>query len=249
MYHVNNYPAGNYDFSPKASLEGRRIGEDFADIDGWNMYHGSHIPGFPHHPHKGFETISIIEEGYLDHSDSLGNGGRFGAGDVQWMTAGSGVQHSEMGALMNMDRRNRKESFQIWLNLPASSKNVDPDYKMLWREDIPIETKRYDDDRTVTVKVIAGEYDGIVAIDPTPNSWAADPKNKVRILLIHMDKDTSWTLPKTDEGTSRRIYLYRGKNVTVDNNDIISNSQYAQLVPDAHIEFKNRRYESKYATT
>src|SRR5690554_1071005 len=96
-YHRVLYPSGNEAMGPNASLQGRNIGSDFDLKEGWRMYHGSKVPGFPAHPLKGFETVTLVEEGFADHSDSLGGGGRFGNGDVQWMTAGKGVMHCEMG--------------------------------------------------------------------------------------------------------------------------------------------------------
>ena len=88
----HRYPTGNAKLGVDASmLRGHRIGADFGNPQGWNMYHGSEgIPGFPKHPHRGFETITVTRRGLIDHTDSLGNGGRFGVGDVQWMTAGTG---------------------------------------------------------------------------------------------------------------------------------------------------------------
>ena len=136
-FHLDNYPKGNGQFGPAASLAGRQIGSDFSGKDGWSMYHGQSVPGFPSHPHKGFETITIAEQGLVDHSDSLGAAGRFGDGDVQWMTAGSGVQHSEMFPLLKDEEENPLLLFQIWLNLPRASKEVPAHFAMLWNEEIP----------------------------------------------------------------------------------------------------------------
>ena len=117
-HHRDEYPKGDDQMGLTADeLKGRNIGQDFTIKDGYRMYHGSHIPGFPYHPHRGFETITIIKEGFVDHADSLGAAGRFGAGDIQWMTAGKGIQHSEMFPLVNKIKENPLEIFQIWLNL------------------------------------------------------------------------------------------------------------------------------------
>ncbi len=78
------------------SLAGRMLGSDFSYRDGWSMYHGKRVPGFPQHPHRGFETVTVVRRGFIDHSDSLGATARFGQGDTQWLTAGGGIQHSEM---------------------------------------------------------------------------------------------------------------------------------------------------------
>ena len=101
------------------------------------MYHGTEVPGFPQHPHRGFETVTLARRGFIDHSDSLGATARFGRGDVQWMTAGAGVVHSEMFPLIDRDQPNPVELFQIWLNLPSADKSVDPYFTMLWDESIP----------------------------------------------------------------------------------------------------------------
>ena len=136
-YHLDHYPKGNEEMGPAESLEGRNLGSDFQLKDGWRMYHGKKIPGFPYHPHRGFETVTLANKGYCDHSDSLGAAGRFGDGDVQWMTAGIGVQHSEMFPLLNKDSDNPLELLQLWLNLPRAKKFVQPHFKMLWQETIP----------------------------------------------------------------------------------------------------------------
>ena len=111
---------------PAASLAARDLGMDFAGADGWRMYHGSVVPGFPQHPHRGFETVTFVRQGFIDHSDSLGATARFGRGDVQWLTAGEGIVHCEMFPLLDRDGPNPCELFQIWLNLPAADKMVEP---------------------------------------------------------------------------------------------------------------------------
>src|SRR3954465_14418972 len=72
VHHDDAYPAGNPQLGPEASLDGRDLGMDFAAVDGWNMYHGLVVPGFPAHPHRGFETVTYVRRGLIDHSDSLG---------------------------------------------------------------------------------------------------------------------------------------------------------------------------------
>ena len=79
VHHDDAYPAGDERMGPDpASLKGRNIGMDFAGIDGWRMYHGQTIPGFPRHPHRGFETVTLGRDGFIDHADSLGATARFG---------------------------------------------------------------------------------------------------------------------------------------------------------------------------
>src|SRR5512134_2456183 len=101
VHHIDHFPKGNDQLGPAASLAGRAIGADFEGKDGWRMYHGEVVPGFPQHPHRGFETVTIVREGLIDHSDSLGATARFGHGDVQWLTAGRGIVHSEMFPLLD----------------------------------------------------------------------------------------------------------------------------------------------------
>ena len=101
VHHLDRYPAANEHMGPAASLEARDLGMDFSGAEGWSMYHGSIVPGFPQHPHRGFETVTYVRQGLIDHSDSLGATARFGRGDVQWLTAGSGIVHCEMFPLID----------------------------------------------------------------------------------------------------------------------------------------------------
>ena len=210
VYHLDHYPKGNAEMGPDASLEGRNLGNDFVIKDGWRMYHGQTIPGFPYHPHRGFETITIVNKGFCDHSDSLGAAGRFGEGDVQWMTAGRGVQHSEMFPLLNEDKENPLELFQIWLNLPSTAKFVAPHFKMLWHEEIPVVVEN-----NGRVKVIAGNYKGTKAPTPAPDSWAANEKNEVAIWNIHIEPNSTYVLPKANTQISRTLYFYKGAAVEI----------------------------------
>lgn len=130
-HHVNHYPTGNEQLGPNASLSGHQLGQDFIPLkDNWRMYHGHTVPGFPAHPHRGFETVTISRKGSIDHFDSMGATGRYGDGDVQWLTAGNGIQHSEMFPLLNPNNENPLELFQIWLNLPAKDKLCAPMFTM-----------------------------------------------------------------------------------------------------------------------
>jgi redox-sensitive bicupin YhaK (pirin superfamily) len=222
-------------------MQGRNIGQDFHLKDGYRMYHGQRIPGFPYHPHRGFETITINKEGVVDHTDSLGASGRFAAGDVQWMTAGKGVQHSEMFPMVNEHAPNTLEIFQVWLNLPAKKKMVAPHFKMLWKEAIPKVVKKDDADRGTETNVIAGNYDGIQALPPTPDSWAADPLNLVTVLTVKLDPDASWRLPATDPTVNRVLYFYKGSNLEIDKEQIPVGSR---VVVDAGQDVEIRNGES-----
>lgn len=112
-----------------------------------------YLAGFPWHPHRGIETITYVLAGTVDHGDSLGNRGSLGAGDVQWMTAGSGILHQEMP---KGDPQGRMHGFQLWANLPKSLKMTDPRYQDVLARDIPEVT---DDDGT-RVKVVVGDFWG-----------------------------------------------------------------------------------------
>ncbi|MDR0782070.1 MAG: pirin family protein, partial [Pseudomonadales bacterium] len=159
-FHQDAFPPGNGHFGPAASLAGRNIGSDFELRDGWRMYHGDTVPGFPSHPHRGFETVTIVQQGLVDHADSLGAAGRYGNGDVQWMTAGRGLQHSEMFPLLNQSAPNPALLFQIWLNLPARNKMAPPHFAMFWSERLPRLTHTDDAGRHTRLEIIAGDYSG-----------------------------------------------------------------------------------------
>lgn len=221
-YHNDHFPGGNENMEPNVSLEGRLLGRDFVSKDGWNMYHGANVPGFPAHPHCGFETVTIVTKGMVDHSDSIGGKGRFGNGDVQWLTSGRGVQHAEMFPLLNKDK-NPFELFQLWLNLPKKSKKVDPYYKMLWTEDIPKITQRDAQGNRVEIDLIAGHLNGQRALAPNPDSWAADPENQVQIWTIKMDPNATFTISGMKEEVTRTLYFYEGSSLHIGATEIQNN--------------------------
>jgi len=221
VHHNDAYPAGDGAFAPKASLEGRHLGQDFAGIDGWNMYHGRDVPGFPQHPHRGFETISYVRRGLMDHADSLGATARFGSGDVQWMTAGSGIVHSEMFPLLETDEPNPLELFQIWINLPPADKLTDPHFTMLWAGEIPVVEPAVG----VRVTVIAGPLGSSSPPAPPPKSWAARAEADVAIWHIRLEGGASWSLPPAaGPETGRTLYLFDAGEVTVDGRSVAAGS-------------------------
>lgn len=243
-YHRDLYPKGNENLGiDEAGRSGRPIGQDFMLKDGYRMYHGSEVPGFPYHPHRGFETITINKEGIVDHSDSLGAAGRFGEGDVQWMTAGKGILHSEMFPLIHKEKENPLEIFQVWLNLPKAKKFVEPHFKMLWKDMIPIVTEQDDQGRQIKIDLIAGTYGDTSAADPTPESWAADPENGVVIMAVAMDAQTKWLLPKSDIDVNSTIYFYKGGSISIDD-QIIESNHLIEIDANQDVEFLNGREKS-----
>ena len=216
VHHVDHYPAGNDRLGPVTSLLGRNIGSDFSYRDGWSMYHGATVPGFPQHPHRGFETVTVVRRGYVDHSDSLGATARYGEGDVQWLTTGGGIMHAEMFPLLEPGGDNPLELFQIWLNLPPESKMVDPHFGMLWSEDIPNVSPA----AGVTIDAIAGRFGPVSPPSPPPNSWASRPDSDFAIWLIRLAPGASLELPTAEADTNRTLYVHQGEGLTIDGNRV-----------------------------
>lgn len=237
-HHYDEYPKGNGRMEPESYPSGRVPGADFEPNAPWRMYHGDRIPGFPAHPHRGFETVTIVEKGFVDHTDGAGSEGRYGEGDVQWMTAGSGMQHCEMFPLVHSDKPNTLELFQLWLNLPAQSKMVEPSYKMLWSEDIPVVEHVDEAGRTTRVKVVAGRYGDTKAPDPTPDSWASEKDGEVTIWVGTMEPGALFTIRSAAKGVNRVLYFYRGESLAV-NGETLGEGYYAELADQAEIGLEN----------
>lgn len=233
-HHLDVYPNGENLGVNKSKLQGRPIGSDFVSKDGFRMYHGDHIPGFPVHPHKGFETITLVRQGFVDHADSLGAGGRYSSGDAQWMTAGKGIQHSEMFPLVYKDKENPVELLQLWLNLPRKKKNVPANYKMFWSEDVPMHKLK-----NATVEVIAGKFSETTALSPPNDSYANENDSQIAVWLLEIDKDGSIELPIANSEVNRAIYFYEGQNILL-NEENVENKTGMQVDPTAKITLKNQ---------
>lgn len=197
-------------------------GADFDWSKPWRMYHGADVPGFPVHPHCGFETISVVLKGLVDHADSMGASGRYGEGDLQWMNAGKGMQHQEMFPLVKLagapntepGAENHLQFYQVWLNLPAAKKQCEPRYEMIWAE---------------TIQSVAGEggaralvYAGMLGKarggKPPPDSWAADAANDVGVFVVQLPPGGSLELPPAVGGAAinRMAYVTLGEGVEAD---------------------------------
>lgn len=212
-------------------------GADFNPSAPYRMYHGDKIPGFPQHPHRGFETITATMNGLIDHADSVGNAGRYGEGDVQWMTAGKGIVHGEMFPLVHLHKANTLRLFQIWLNLPSKSKMVRPSFAMFWSDNVPVWMSS---DGKVSVAVWAGDYfgSGGVQNSPPPDSWASDPENDVAVLHIAVQPGGKVSIPKANkDGVNRTMYLVeRHENCEVNiDGKVMTNNTFLEL--DATKEF------------
>lgn len=220
VHHDDAYPAGNARLGPAASLAGRNIGSDFVVRDGWRMYHGDVVPGFPQHPHRGFETVTIVRRGLVDHADSLGAAARYGAGDVQWLTAGRGIVHAEMFPLLNESGPNPLELFQIWLNLPSTDKLAEPHFSMLWSSTIPRHAVVDSSGKTTEVTLIAGALGPVQPPSPPPNSWASRRESDVAIWTLDMAPGARFVLPSAASGSNRMLYFFRGKDLRIGDRSI-----------------------------
>ncbi|WVT76979.1 pirin family protein (plasmid) [Sinorhizobium chiapasense] len=168
------------------------------------------------HPHRGFETVTIVYQGEVDHRDSAGNGGHIGPGDAQWMTAAGGILHEEFHSERFTKEGGTLEMVQLWVNLPAVNKNVEPGYQTLLDRDIPTVSLP---DGAGALRVIAGNYAGAQgpARTFTPvNLWDLRLKQQASLAL---------DLP---EGHSAGLAVLRG-NVLVNGSDLVGEAQFVLL--------------------
>lgn len=215
VYHQDQFPPGDGELGPSVMRQ-QRYGGDMDPSAPWRMYHGRRIPGFPAHPHRGFETVTVVVRGTVDHTDGLGSSGRYANGDVQWMTAGKGLQHCEMFPLLRTEADNPLELFQIWLSLAGDKRMVEPDYRMLWHEDIPRVVRQSEQGARTRITLIAGEIGGQSAPPPARDSWAADPKNHLSIQLLELDPGSDHEIPGVSDTLNRSLYFYQGDALEIE---------------------------------
>lgn len=247
--HTDSYPSSDgAQGVPASKLGNRPLGNDFSRTNGFSMYYGETVPGFPAHPHRGFETVTIVPSGLVDHSDSLGATARYGDGDVQWLTAGEGVMHAEMFPLRSETSSNTLDLYQIWLNLPAAKKMVPPAFVMLWDENIPRYTSISSSGGSAVVKVIAGAYrpvesnatsDIVEPLPAAPNSWASDPQSNLAIWLITLEPQSELTLPAALlTNTERNLYFDAGEELVVDGTTVPAQS-LIEVEPHSPLSIRN----------
>ena len=183
--------------------------------------------GAPDHPHRGFETVTYMIDGAVEHEDSAGNAGRIGPGSVQWMTAGAGVIHSEMPSREMQTEGGRQHGFQLWVNLPASDKMMAPRYQEFLAKEIP----QVREDGAV-VRVIAGEYHGTAGPVETHSPVGylhvtLDPGAEVRLAAPRDQTALVYTFAGDGDGTLR-IYADDGDEVAL-RNDGAETGEYLVL--------------------
>jgi len=176
-----------------------------------------YIAGFPKHPHRGIETVTYILEGLVAHGDSMGNKGVIGAGDVQWMTAGSGIIHEEMP---QESPTGTMWGFQLWVNLPAESKMMPPRYREVLASTIP-EVKTSEG---VMVKVIAGTFDGV---EGPVRDIIAEPT----FIDVTMPPDSELTIPAT-VGHGAFAYVLLGEGMFDDGGAPYASDSVVLFQPD-----------------
>ena len=164
---------------------------------------------------------------------------------MQWLTAGSGVNHSEMFPLLERESDNPLELFQIWLNLPASGKFAAPHFTMYWNDRIPRVEEEDEQGRRTSVRVIAGELAGTSAPAPPPESFAARPESDLAIWTIRLETGARWSLPPAAEGVNRSLYYFRGSGVEIDGRPIEPMRRIV-LRPNVAVTIINGESESEF---
>ncbi len=240
-HHEDDYPKGNAQMAPPLmEISGRNLGRDYQKFFGFRMYNGKVVPGFPLHAHWGYETVTLPQIGYVDHSDSEGNTGRFGFGDVQWVSAPSFYEHCEMYPLVDQENRNPNDITQLMIALPLEMKNL-PEISVntVWKEDMPIIRSE-----GCAVQIIGGEFGGKSVSSPSEHSWA-DGTHGVRILRIEMEPDAKLRIDPAAEGANRNLYYVSGDRADIMGEEVIWNARM-KIAASADIDIQNGKERSVF---
>lgn len=209
-HHEDDYPPGNRQQAPPLrEISGRNLGRDYQVKLGFRMYHGKVVPGFPMHAHWGYETLTVPEIGYIDHFDTERIEGRFGFGDVQWVSASSKYEHCEMYPLADQENRNPNDITQIMINLPLEMKNKGNQVTTVWKNDVPTAHGNGWD-----AEVFCGDFENASSESPNEISYAKRT-NGVRIIRITMSPGSKMTIDAAAEGATRSLYFISGKDAKV----------------------------------
>ena len=244
-HHSDEYPAGNAQQAPPLEMiRGRNLGRDYEKRFGFRMYNGKVVPGFPLHAHMGYEVVSIAEKGFIDHFDSLGNKGRYGFGDIQWLSAGTRYHHCEMYPLAFSDKDNPNDITQIMINLPKTYRTSKPRFEMMWSESVPLVKGKDEKGKDLSVKVIVGKWGEARSVSPIQHSWAADPKGNVRILKIVLSPGARVQMSRVASGINRNLYFTKGGRISMGDVDYGVETRL-KLVTDRDFHIINGEEESE----
>jgi len=205
------------------------------------MYQGGSVPGFPAHPHAGLETMTLLFEGTVDHSDSSsGFKARIGKGDFLWMNSGKGLIHSEMLPLINHEKPNPSEMIQLWLNLPKAKKRSNPFVSVAWYEDRAEKVCGEEIGKQAIVRVIAGNnFLGMQGMTPPPDSYATEARSEIVVATLNMQPGSKVRLPVASyAGINRTLYFYDGSGVMVESESLSEPLRVVQLQADREVEIK-----------
>lgn len=232
-HHEDDYPQGNNQQAPPLDqIAGRNLGRDYKKIMGFRMYNGKVVPGFPMHAHWGYETVTLPQIGYVDHFDCLGIKGRFGFGDVQWVSAPGFYEHCEMYPLSKKDSRNPNDITQVMINMPLEEKGKESSVNTVWRDNVPVV-----ESEGCRIQIICGSFGGYTVESPSRTSWAKE--GRVRILRMEFQPGGRVTIDPFVKGANRNLYFVSGGDAEIMGQEVGWNLRM-KIEPEAEFTIVNK---------